>query len=195
MKTSAIHKLVATMALAGLSSGAWAEDWMMRVRAIAVSPDVDSSPVSGIDVDTQYVPELDFTYFLTPNIGMELILGTARHEVSLGGASLGKVSHLPPTLTLQYHFNPKGQINPYVGAGLNYTRFYNVDLAPGLDIDKNSWGGALQVGMDIAVAKNGYINLDVKKIWIGTEVTAGGAHLTDLDLDPWVFGIGYGFRF
>ena len=183
------------MALAGLSSGALAEDWMMRVRAIAVSPDVDSSPVGGIDVDTQYVPELDFTYFLTPNIGMELILGTARHEVSLGGASLGKVSHLPPTLTLQYHFNPKGQINPYVGAGLNYTRFYNVDLAPGLDIDKNSWGGALQVGVDIAVAKNGYINLDVKKIWIDTEVTANGAHLTDLDINPWVFGIGYGFRF
>lgn len=192
MKKS-VSKLVVVMALAGLSSVAMADDWMMRVRAIGVAPDVDAS-LGGLDVETRYTPELDFTYFLTPNIGMELILATTRHQVTLGSASLGKVSVLPPTLTLQYHFNPKGQINPYVGAGLNYTRFYNVDL-PGFKIDQNSWGGALQAGVDIAVTKNGYINLDVKKIWIGTDVSAGGSHVTNLDIDPWVYGIGYGFRF
>jgi outer membrane protein len=192
MKTSA-RKLIAVMALAGLSSAAMADNWMMRVRAIGVAPDVDTD-LAGLDVDTQYTGELDFTYFLTPNIGVELILATTRHEVELSGSSLGKVSVLPPTLTLQYHFNPKGQVNPYVGAGLNYTRFYNVDL-PGFNIDENSWGGALQAGVDIAVTKNGYINLDVKKIWIGTEVTSGGSHVADLDIDPWVYGIGYGFRF
>lgn len=190
----AASKLVAVMALAGLSSVAVADNWMMRVRAIGVAPDVDSSPLGGIDVNTRYAPELDFTYFVTPNIGVELILATTRHEVSLNGSSLGKVSVLPPTLTLQYHFNPKGQISPYVGAGLNYTRFYNVDLS-GLKVDQNSFGGALQAGVDIAVSKNGYINLDVKKIWIGTEVSSGGTKVTDLDIDPWVYGIGYGFRF
>jgi outer membrane protein len=171
-------------------------NWMMRVRAVNIAPDVSTSPtVAGLDVSSEWVPEVDFTYFFTPNIGMELILATARHEVTLNGASLGKLNHLPPTLTVQYHFMPTETFKPYVGAGLNYTRFYNVDLAPGLSVDSNSFGGALQAGVDIKVTENGYINLDVKKIWIGTEVQANGTKLTDLDIDPLVWGIGYGFRF
>lgn len=192
-----MKKTLLTLALvAALPASALADDWMMRVRAIDISPDVSTSPtVAGLDVSDEWVPEVDFTYFVTPNIGVELILATARHEVTLGNTSLGKLNHLPPTLTLQYHFQPTPSIKPYVGAGVNYTRFYNVDLAPGLSIDKNSFGGALQAGVDIAVTKNGYINLDVKKIWIDTDVEANGAKLTKLDIDPVVWGIGYGFRF
>ena len=192
-----MNKSLITLALiAALPATALADNWMMRVRAIDIVPDVSTSPtLAGLDVSSEWVPEIDFTYFVTPNIGVELILGTARHEVTLGGASLGKLNHLPPTLTLQYHFQPTPTIKPYVGAGVNYTRFYNVDLAPGLSIDKNSFGGALQAGVDIAVTKNGYINLDVKKIWINTDVKSGGAKLTTLDIDPMVWGIGYGFRF
>ena len=186
--------LLALALIAALPATALADNWMMRVRAIDIVPDVSSS-LPGLDVSSEWVPEVDFTYFLTPNIGVELILGTARHEVTLGGASLGKLNHLPPTLTLQYHFQPTPTIKPYVGAGVNYTRFYNVDLAPGLSIDKNSFGGALQAGVDIAVTKNGYINLDVKKIWIDTAVKSGGVKLTTLDIDPVVWGVGYGFRF
>jgi outer membrane protein len=190
-------KSLITLALiAALPATALADNWMMRVRAIDIVPDVSTSPtLAGLDVSSEWVPEIDFTYFVSPNIGVELILGTARHEVTLGGASLGKLNHLPPTLTLQYHFQPTPTIKPYVGAGVNYTRFYNVDLAPGLSIDKNSFGGALQAGVDIAVTKNGYINLDVKKIWINTDVKSDGAKLTTLDIDPMVWGIGYGFRF
>ena len=192
-----MNKSLITLALiAALPATALADNWMMRVRAIDIVPDVSTSPtLAGLDVSSEWVPEIDFTYFVSPNIGVELILGTARHEVTLGGASLGKLNHLPPTLTLQYHFQPTPTIKPYVGAGVNYTRFYNVDLAPGLSIDKNSFGGALQAGVDIAVTKNGYINLDVKKIWINTDVKSGGAKLTTLDIDPMVWGIGYGFRF
>ena len=188
--------LLALALIAALPATALAENWMMRVRAIDIAEDVSTSPtLAGLDVSSEWVPEIDFTYFVSPNIGVELILATARHEVTLGGASLGKLNHLPPTLTLQYHFQPTPTIKPYVGAGVNYTRFYNVDLAPGLSIDKNSFGGALQAGVDIAVTKNGYINLDVKKIWINTDVKAGGVKLTTLDIDPMVWGIGYGFRF
>ncbi len=174
---------------------ATAEDFMMRVRAIDIQPDVSSS-LAGLDVSSEWVPEVDFTYFVTPNIGVELILATARHEVTLNGTRLGKLNHLPPTVTLQYHFNPTPKIKPYVGAGVNYTRFYNVDL-PGFKVDSNSFGGALQAGVDIAVTKNGYINLDVKKIWIDTTVKSAttGAKVADLDIDPVVWGIGYGFRF
>lgn len=188
--------LIAAALMTVLPAAAQAENWMMRVRAIHIAPDVDTSPtLAGLDVSNEWTPEIDFTYFVTPNIGMELILATQRHEVTLNGASLGKLNHLPPTLMLQYHFQPTPSIKPYVGAGVNYTRFYNVDL-PGLTVDKNSFGGALQMGVDIAVTKNGYVNLDVKKIWIGTTVkTAAGAKVTDLDIDPVVWGIGYGFRF
>lgn len=189
--------LIAVALIAALPASALAENenWMMRVRAVGIMPDVKSSSLPGLDVSDEWVPEIDFTYFISPNLGVELILGTARHEVTLNGASLGKLNHLPPTLTLQYHFNPASTFKPYVGAGVNYTRFYNVDL-PGLTVDSNSFGGALQAGVDIAVSKNGYINLDVKKIWIDTTVkTAAGATVTDLDIDPLVLGIGYGFRF
>lgn len=188
--------LLALALIAALPASALADDWMMRVRAIDIVPDVKSSSLPGVDVSDEWVPEVDFTYFVTPNIGVELILATSRHEVTLAGAgSLGKLNVLPPTVTVQYHFNPTPTIKPYVGAGLNYTRFYNVDL-PGFKVDSNSFGGALQAGVDIAVTKNGYINLDVKKIWIDTTVkTTAGATVTDLDINPVVWGIGYGFRF
>lgn len=189
--------LITAALIAALPATALADNFMMRVRAVNIAPDVSvSNPAySALDVSSEWVPEIDFTYFVTPNIGVELILGTARHEVTLGNTRLGKLNHLPPTVTVQYHFNPTSTIKPYVGAGVNYTRFYNVDLAPGLTLDSNSFGGALQAGVDIKVTENGYINLDVKKIWIGTEVQANGVKLTDLDIDPVVWGIGYGFRF
>jgi len=188
--------LITAALIAALPATALADNWMMRVRAINIAPDVSTSPtVAGLDVSNEWTPEVDFTYFVTPNIGVELILATQRHEVTLGSTSLGKLSHLPPTLLLQYHFQPTPSIKPYVGAGVNYTRFYNVDLAPGLSVDKNSFGGALQAGVDIAVTKNGYINLDVKKIWIDTDVKSGGVKLTNLEINPVVWGIGYGFRF
>jgi len=172
-----------------------ADDWLIRARVINVAPDVSAS-LAGLDVDDQTTAELDFTYFINKNVGVELILATTRHEVTLNGASLGKVSVLPPTLTLQYHFNPDSTFKPYVGAGVNYTRFYNVGLGT-LDVDRNSWGGALQAGLDIALDKKSYLNFDVKKIYIKTDVknTATGAHVSDLKIDPVVWGIGYGRRF
>lgn len=191
-----MKQLIIAAALMTALPAAQADNWMMRVRAIHIAPVVSTSPtLAGLDASNEWTPEVDFSYFITPNIGMELILATQRHEVTLDGASLGKLNHLPPTLMLQYHFQPTPSIKPYVGAGVNYTRFYNVDL-PGLTVDSNSFGGALQMGVDIAVTKNGYINLDVKKIWIDTTVkTAAGVKVTDLDIDPVVWGIGYGFRF
>lgn len=175
-----------------------ADDWLIRARVIHVAPDV-SATLAGVDVNDQTTAELDFTYFLNKNVGVELILATTRHEVTLNGASLGTVGVLPPTVTMQYHFNPDGRVKPYVGAGVNYTRFYNVSLdrVLPLDVDRNSWGGALQLGLDLALDKGSYLNFDVKKIYIKTDVrnAATGAHVTDLKIDPVVFGIGYGRRF
>lgn len=189
--------------LSVLSSSAMANqgDLIVRARAIAVTPDVSSTSVlSSIhsDLSTQVVPELDFTYMVTKNIGAELILGTSRHTLSSDLGNLGKVSVLPPTLTVQYHFAPEAKIRPYVGAGVNYSRFYNNDLNVGgsaVSIKKNSFGLAAQVGADIMVTDKYFINADVKYISIRTKASLGGTALGTLKVNPWVFGIGIGRKF
>jgi outer membrane protein len=197
-------RLIGTMAALAcaatlLPAQAAAQDgnWLVRFRAIDVQPNASSS-LPGLDVDGQWAPELDFTYFFTKNIAAELILATTKHTVTLNGASLGDVSVLPPTLLLQWHFTDLGAWKPYVGGGLNATWFYNVDLNAGpvkLSTDSTSIGGALQAGLDYAIAKDWYLNLDVKYIWMSTDVKAGGTTLTNLKIDPWVYGVGVGYRF
>ncbi|WP_137939187.1 OmpW family outer membrane protein [Chitinivorax sp. B] len=197
MKKIALTVLTGLLLATGMAHAADEGKLLVRARLINVDPDVKSN-LNGLDVKSKTAPELDFTYFITKNIGAELILGTARHEVTLNGQGIGKVSHLPPTVTVQYHFLPEATVRPYVGAGLNYTRFYNIKLADGtLTVDKNSFGGALQAGVDFKVGQNSYINLDVKKLYISTDVksTSTGTKVTKLDIDPLVFGIGYGMRF
>lgn len=206
--------LCAGAALASSAAMAAQGDILARFRVINVNPDVKTtgilSALSG-DVQDDTIPELDFTYMITNNIGAELILGTSRHTVTanrvpLGGGngSIGKVSVLPPTLTLQYHFNPEGSVRPYVGAGLNYTRFYRAGglstEVGGVSIKKNSFGPALQVGMDVAVTKNVFLNVDLKKIWIDTKATGSsgainGMSLGKLEINPLVFGVGVGMKF
>lgn len=183
--------------------GKSAGDFMVRARAIGMIPDesADVSVLGGsVNVDNDWVPEIDFTYFITDNIALELIAATTKHDVShSSGLGLGEVNLLPPTLTLQYHPLPKERFSPYVGAGVNYTIFYNED-APGgavtsIDYD-NAFGFALQAGADYAVADNWYLNVDVKKIFLSTDVSInGGAINADVDLDPWVVGFGVGYRF
>jgi outer membrane protein len=194
-----LRPLAAAMfvALAATPVTASAQNWMIGARALYVSPNVSTS-INGLDVDSAWWAELDFTYFFTKNIAAELIAGANKHEVTLNGTSLGKVGVLPPTLTLQYHFTDLGAWKPYVGAGLNYTYFYDDTLANDtLHIDNSSWGGALQAGLDYEVAKNFYLNADVKYVWMSTDVyvNATGANLGSLDINPWIFGVGVRYRF
>ncbi len=191
---------VAAMLAIGLAGGvanAAQGDWLGRARVININPDASSSALN-LDVDTQTTLELDFTRFLTNNLALELILATKKHAVTAGGVPVGTVKHLPPTLTLQYHFAPDASFRPYVGAGVNYTRFYDVNLGGGtLTVNNSSWGGALQAGVDIPLNRNFFLNLDVKKIWIDTDVRviATGAVAANLKINPLVFGVGLGMKF
>ncbi|HSN45871.1 MAG TPA: OmpW family outer membrane protein [Casimicrobiaceae bacterium] len=198
MNKPALRPLAAAIALAlplALPATADAQSWMARVRAIDIAPNVSSS-INGLDVDNAWVPELDFTYFFSKNLAAELILATARHEVTLNGTSVGKVSILPPTITVQYHFTDLGAWKPYVGGGINFTYFYNVGLTNPLGLsDDWSVGGALQAGLYYEIQKNVYLNLDVKYVWVSNDVTAGSATIGDLKINPWVFGLGVGWRF
>ena len=175
--------------------------WLVRVRAVAVVTDVDAS-VTGlggtVDIDNDVIPELDITYFFSDHWAAELVLGTSNHDVSAtAGVDLGDVWLLPPTLTLQYHFTPKAQFRPYIGAGVNYTIFYGADSGAVASIEyDNAFGFALQAGMDYDLGDNWVFNIDVKKIWLSTDVSInGGAITAEVDIDPWFFGTGIGYRF
>lgn len=193
--------------------------WIVRLRAIHISPDDSSDDIdvnnvavadSGVGVDEDTVPELDITYMLTRNIGVELILGTSSHNVTARGSlgALGRVIDtkvLPPTLTLQYHFNPDGQIRPYAGIGVNYTLYYDEDVEGPLDISNSdvrldsSFGLAAQLGVDYILKDNWFINADIKYIDLNTTATfhdtLAGRVEVDVDVDPIIVGIGFGKRF
>ncbi|HMA87053.1 MAG TPA: OmpW family outer membrane protein [Desulfosalsimonadaceae bacterium] len=196
----------------------------IRVRGLGVLPDDDSDTVAGGEatVDNSVGAEVDFTYFFTDNIASELVLGVAQHNVELRNSALDDLSGLavlddvdlgdvwliPPTLTLQYHFLPDGKIRPYVGAGLNYTIFFEENEGTVvLDTDyDDSFGYALQLGADIGITENFAFNIDLKKLYLETEaeVTVPGAAVggdapatvkTDVDIDPWLLGFGIAYRF
>ena len=108
-----------------------AGDWLVRLRAISIQPAARTTEtLSALDVgvNNAMVPEFDFTYMIRDDIGVEVILGTSHHQLTSKLGNLGGVGVLPPTLLLQYHFNHAGRIRPYVGAGINYTLFYNNGL-------------------------------------------------------------------
>lgn len=179
--------------------------WQLRGRLITVQPDEDSSisPIGGeVDVDGSVVPELDISYFFNDHVAAELILAVTPHDVkaegtSLGNVDLGDVWLLPPTLTVQYHFTPEKQFRPYVGAGLNYTIFFDEDAGAMSDIDyDNGVGYALQAGFDYGIDEHWAFNADLKKLYLNTDVSINnGAVTADVDLDPWIFGIGATYRF
>lgn len=179
------------------------QKWKMRLRVIAAVPPSSSYDLSGSDVkvSTSVVPELDFSYFFTKNIAAELILGTTHHNVKLASKTattkLGKVWALPPTLSLQYHFNG-AKFNPYLGVGINYTIFYGVkDDAASLSY-KNKAGFSTQAGFDYQISKKFFLNVDIKKLFLKTDVTVKGTPstvLSDVKIDPFIFGVGIGTRF
>lgn len=177
--------------------------WQVRARVVNISPANGSDPVGGvgaadrITVSSKEIPEVDITYFFTPNWSAELILTyPQKHDVMLDGAIIGSFKHLPPTLTAQYHFAPEAKISPYVGAGVNYTRISDVNLLKGAgDLENSSVGLALQAGVDFKLDKNWSLNLDVKKVQIRSDVTISGAKVSAVKVDPWLVGIGVGYRF
>ncbi|MDH0050213.1 OmpW/AlkL family protein [Comamonas terrigena] len=207
--------LLAIAALTALTSGAAMAQqqdgkWMVRMRAVHIdsSNGGSTNPDLGLSVSNKTIPELDISYFFTPNFAAELILTyPQKHDIRSNGSALGdlgkigSVKELPPTLLAQYHFTNFGAFKPYVGAGINYTRFSSVkwrdDVQAGYSpsIKKNSWGGALQVGFDYALDKNWSINFDVKKVYMKTDVSLAGQKIGDLKIDPVLVGVGVGYRF
>jgi outer membrane protein len=228
--------LAVALASAFLPSLAFAEagDWVVRLRAVSVAPNESSklgqtvnnlglgqlmTPSADLKVDSNVIPELDISYYITKHIAAELILAIGtKHDVKVSGDSmtnignqnLGEVNLLPPTLTLQWHFRPDQKFDPYVGLGVNYTHMLDRNLrfksgataGDKIKIDSDSWGFVAQAGFDINLDGGWMINADVKYVTIDTDVKwkgplSGGqwTKIDSLDINPWVFGVGIGKRF
>lgn len=210
--------VIAAPAFAQDRTGIEAGDVLFRVRGILVAPNESTSginptfPTEHASVNNSVMPEVDFTYMATDNIGFELIAATTKHTASGTSGTTGSIGKLastwvlPPTLTAQYHFNPEGHIRPYVGAGINYTIFIDEKASDELKSavgstkvhmnDSVGWAG--QVGVDVDITPKVFLNLDVKYIDMDTtatlRTTAIGTQSLRVHLDPFVFGVGLGFR-
>ena len=234
MQKTILALALATTMAAPMFAHDEAGDWVVRLRAVSVNPNVDSdlgktlnknvgpvmSPGAELSVSEKMIPELDISYYFTKNIAAELILATGtRHNVrvnddqlaTVGDQDLGSVNLLPPTLTAQWHFNPDQMIDPYVGAGINYTLFMDKKLSVNkgplggthkIRVDSDSWGWALQAGVDINLDDGWLVNFDAKYVTIDTDVELKGAatggvwtKIDDLDINPWVIGVGIGKKF
>ncbi len=210
------------------------EKWKIRARGIGIVPADDSGTVflngntgqgAGVEVDAAVMPEVDITYMITPHWGVEAIASMANHDVNIDGTPTGTLAAvggngtklfdtwvLPPTVTLQYHFMPEGNIRPYVGVGVNYTATLFDDATDGLETavggpvdvsSSNSWGWALQAGIDYEINDKWFFNADMKYIDIDTTARinvvggalAGNGFNVDVDVNPFVLGLGVGYRF
>lgn len=199
-------------------ANAAAGDTLIRVRGIIVAPNESSGgitptfPTEKVKINNSGAPEVDFTYMASDNFGFELIAATTKHHATGTTGTTGTIGRLastwvlPPTLTAQYHLAPGGKVRPYVGAGINYTLFYSEKPSAALETAvgqtkvkmKSSFGWAAQAGLDVDLNKNMFLNFDVKYIDIHTtarlSTTAIGVQRVKVNLNPFVFGVGLGFR-
>jgi outer membrane protein len=201
-----MNKIFATTLLAAaattLAPAALAQDtgnFIVRARAVYLDSANKDSTGLGLTINNKTLPEVDFTYFFTPNLAAELILTYPQKQTvtsSVVGGDIGTFKHLPPTLTAQYHFTGLGGFRPSLGAGLNYTNISSVKILNGaVDLKRNSVGLALQVGADVPVGGGWLLNFDVKKVQIGTKVILNGVDKGKFKVDPTLVSLGFGKRF
>jgi len=205
MKSTQGWALVAVAAAAMAAAlPAQAQDsgsWIVRARALYLDSANKDSTGLDLSVNNKTFPEVDISYFFSPNLAVELILTYPQeHDVRAGGTDIGSIKHLPPTLSLQYHFSGMGW-RPYVGVGLNYTRLTSVKFDPAVEaaldpsLKRNSWGLAVGAGVDVPLGGGWLINADVKKVQIGTDVYSFGTKVGTFKIDPLLFSIGVGKQF
>lgn len=183
--------------------------FQVKVGVSDIIPDesADISTIGGtVDISDEVVPTLQIEYFFNDNVSAELLCCMAKHDVkavdtALGTVNLGKVAHFPPTLTVKYHWTELGAWQPYVGAGVNYTHFFDDELPAGGPVTsisyEDSWGGALQAGFDYKLDEHWSLNVDVRKVWISSDVTivAGPTLNASVDINPTIVTVGSGYRF
>lgn len=173
-------------------------DMTLGLGAHYIDPTDSYSAPSAVRVGENIRPSLTFEYFVMDNVGIEVLAAWPfKHDLQAQGAGdIGSTKHLPPTVSIQYHFTNSSVMTPFVGVGLNYTHFWDEKLDNGTPVSlDDSWGIALHGGVDIAVSQQGSLRADVRYIDIDTDATIGGVSAGSVKLDPWVFGVAYVHKF
>lgn len=206
-----MHRLLTVSALAlaaaGVATPAAAQsagDWTLAIGAHQVDPKSDNGTLTGglsLDVGSDARPTIAFEYFLRDNLGLEVLAALPfEHDIDIDGLGrVGSTKHLPPTISLQYHFNGGGRVSPLLGVGVNYTAFFSEDTTgalEGADLTlKDSWGLAAHAGIDFAIGTRGMLRIDARWIDIDSDVRVDGAGLGTAQIDPLVYGAAYVMRF
>ncbi|KEO61492.1 OmpW/AlkL family protein [Thioclava indica] len=195
--------LAATAMTAAPALAQQAGDITLGFGLHSVMPKSDNGTLAGgkVEIGDSARPTFTAEYFVRDNLGIELLAALPfKHTVNIGGlGDVGTVKHLPPVLSLQYHFPTNSNFTPFVGAGLNYTAFFS-EKATGalagstLSLD-DSWGLALHAGVDYKVSEHGALRADVRWIDINSDVKLDGAKIGEVEIDPWVVGVAYVYKF
>ena len=203
--------LVSALALAATPALAQSTGtWTIGIGAHNVAPKSNNGTLTAtplgnlrMDVGNNVRPTITAEYFLKDNLGVEVLAALPfQHDIDVAGVGkVGSAKHLPPTVSLQYHFG-QGKVRPFVGVGLNYTTFFSTKTegaVDGTNLDlSNSWGLAGHIGVDFQVSEKGAIRIDYRKIDIDTDVKLNGADLgtnNTVNIDPSVYGIAYVMHF
>jgi len=199
VKTALLTGMALSMGFAGTANAFEPGDWLVRVGASYVSPASDNHDV--VSVESATSATINFSYMMTDVWALELLAAYPfKHDLELqDGTKIGSTKLLPPTFSLQYHFSPTEQFQPYVGVGINYASFSSEKTQGALEgVDLNlggSWGLAGQIGFDVMFNDDWFFNLDVRYIDIDTKAELDGVSIGKVEIDPWIFGGHIGYRF
>ncbi|MBC7657132.1 MAG: OmpW family protein [Frankiaceae bacterium] len=199
----AFFPLIMALGFAGPALASDAGDWTLSLGAHVVNPASNNGSLAGgafeADVGSDWKPTITGEYFFTPNLGLEVLASLPfKHDISLNGVKAGSTKHLPPTFTLQYHFNGD-TVSPFIGAGVNYTVFFDQQTTgplAGTDLNlSNSWGLAAHAGLDFRLSDKAALRIDARWIDIDTDVSVDGSDVGTVKIDPIVYGLAYVWKF
>ena len=198
--------LAAAAALAVVSPVAaqQAGDLTVGLGIANVNPKSDNGALAGgtvpVEIGDNTRPQITVEYFIRDNVGVELLGALPfKHSIRSRGTEIGTVKHLPPVVSLQYHFDATPQLKPFVGVGVNFTGFHDAESRgplTGSDLRvKNSWGLAAHLGTEYWINDRSAVRVDLRWIDIDADVTLNGAAIGQVEVDPVVAGIGYVTKF
>ncbi len=201
-----LASLAAAVSLAAAPAMAQSKgDWTVSAGVHQVAPKSNNGSLAGgtlkVDVDSDIKPTITGEYFLADNLGIEVLAALPfKHDININGLGrVGSTKHLPPVVSLQYHFNSAGKVSPFLGAGLNYTTFFSEDTTGALAGSKlkleDSWGLAAHAGVDFAIGEKGALRVDLRWIDIDSKVKLDGEKIGTVNIDPLVYGVSYVFKF
>ena len=186
--------ILLTAATANTAMAVEKGDWLVRFGASNVKPKSNNHEI--VDVEAASSFTVNLSYMFTDNLSVEVLAAWPfEHDIRAGGQKVAETTHLPPTVSVQYHFMPKNAFKPYVGLGVNYTMFFSEDSILGPMDLKDSWGLAGELGVDVMLGDTWFLNGSVRYIDIDTKGKVGQLNLGTITIDPMVYGLHLGMKF